>query len=215
MLTAGVRRVTWQRARAGGALAAVMVAGVLLVGCAPGDQDAASTPTPSSSAEPSPSASTSPSPSQSASPGPADPSSTEGPTTAAPLPTEQAALDEPIALDDGMTIEITSVSAITVTAETPGEVDGPAVSVAVTATNESAAALAVDSAVVTLVADDGTLGIPTTAGGSGQLEGTLDPGAAASATYVFMLDPASGRTVTVSVNYGPGAPVAEFTGQIS
>lgn len=123
-------------------------------------------------------------------------------------------MTEQVAFDTGMVIEILAVDAIAVTAETPGEVDGTAVRVTVSARNDSTEAQSVDSAVVTVEAAD-EYGIGTTAGNPSPLAGELAPGATASGTYVFMLDPASDREITVSVNYAAGEPVAVFTGKTS
>lgn len=139
----------------------------------------------------------------------------DGPTTPAPLPTTSADIDEPIAFDTGIEVSITDVSAIEVTAETPGEVSGSAVRVTVEVANDSTEPQSFDSAVVTVVAADDTLGIGTTAGSPSPLSGTVDPGATATGTYVFMLDSAADREVTVSVNYAAGEPVAVFTGKVS
>ncbi len=133
---------------------------------------------------------------------------------AAPLPTTAAAIDEAVSFDTGMVIEIVAVDAITVTAETPGEVDGPAVRVTVSARNTSSETQPVDSALVTVVAGD-ELGIGTTAGNPSPLSGDVAPGGAVNGTYIFMLDPAADREITVSVNYAAGEPVAVFTGTTS
>ncbi|MDA4892722.1 MULTISPECIES: hypothetical protein [Microbacterium] len=164
--------------------------------------------TPSASAEPSPSAS-------SILPPGADPTPTDGPLEPAPLPTQEAPLDQPIAFDTGVTLRIDTVEAIEVTAETPGEVSGSAVRVTVTATNDSTEDQTVESAVVSVVAADGALGIGTSAGEPDPFAGAIAPGDAKTASYVFMLDEAAGRDVVVSVNYAAGEPVAVFTGKVS
>ena len=137
-----------------------------------------------------------------------------GPRTAAPVPTKSAPLTEPVTFDTAAVVSLTSVAAITVTAETPGEVNGPAVKVTVRVENRSAHPIDLSSAVVSLSADRGGFGIPTTAGGPVPLAGELAAGASGSGSYVFMLDPASGRMVTVSVNYSAAQPIAVFTGKV-
>lgn len=133
---------------------------------------------------------------------------------AAPLPTTEAALDEPVEFDTGIIIEIVSIEAIEVTAETPGERDGSAVRVTVSARNTSTQPQSVASAVV-MVTAGADLGIGTTAGSPAPFTGEIAPGADTTATYVFMLDPATDRDVTVSVNYAAGEPVAVFSGTTS
>lgn len=139
----------------------------------------------------------------------------EGPQTPAPLPTESAALDQTVEFTTGVSVAVTEVAAISVTAATPGEISGPAVRVTVQVTNASTASINLDSAVVNLTAEDGAYGVGTTAGDPQPFSGDIAPGASATGTYVFMLDPATGRSVSVSVNYGAGEPLAVFTGKTS
>ncbi len=219
-----------RRARASAALAIALTISALvaLTGCGPTPADPAGSP----SASPSPDASQTPdpvaAPDQTTAPvGPTIPPgatsvpapgagttpAADGPTEAAALPTTTAQLGDEVAFDTGIVVEIVSVEAITVTAETPGEISGSALRVSITARNESGQQQEVDSAVVSVIADDGELGIGTTAGSPSPLSGVVEPGGTASGTYVFMLDPASGRDVTVSVNYAAGQPLAVFTGR--
>lgn len=195
------------------AVAAALVCGLLLTGCsaAPAVVGAPTHSAPgTSTASP---AVPLPSPTGTWTTPPTD--APEGPKTAAPLPTERGELDEPIALSTGVTVEVTSVKATTVSAETPGEISGPAVIVDLSVTNDSNAAVNVDSAVVNLTADKGGYGVGTTAGRPLPLAGNIEPGDSREGRYVFMLDPAKGRSITVSVNYGAGEPVAVFTGKSS
>jgi hypothetical protein len=185
---------------AGLALACVLV----LTACAPGSTNAGGGETPST-----------PLPSPSGTWVTPDPDETEGPTTPAPLPTQSADIDEPIELTTGIEVSLVGVASTSVTAETPGEVDGPAVAVQLTVVNGSKEPINLDSAVVNLWADDGEYGVGTTAGSPSPLKGTVEPGKSAKGKYVFMLDPAKGRDVTVSVNYAAGEPVAIFTGKTS
>lgn len=143
------------------------------------------------------------------------PDAGDGPQTAEPLPTQEAALGETVSFDTGISVVIDKVESIDVKAETPGEVSGSAVVVTVTAKNGTDAAQSLDSAVVTVNAQDGEPGIGTTAGDPAPLTGSLAPGQNATGRYVFMLGSASGRDVAVSVNYAAGEPVAIFTGKVS
>lgn len=138
---------------------------------------------------------------------------TAGPTAPAAVPTRSAALHSPVALDTRVTVNLVAVSATTVKAVTPGENSGPAVKVTVSVQNRSTAPIDVNSAVVSLTADKGAAGVGTTAGNSLPLKGSVAPGATAKGTYIFMLAPAKGRQVSVSVNYSAGEPVAVFTGR--
>lgn len=136
----------------------------------------------------------------------------EGPTAAPSLPEVTGGLDEAVALPTEVTVSLTSITPTMLTAETPGEVSGPAVIVEVRVTNDSEETRSISSATVSLTAEDGEMGIPTFADPNDPLHGEVAPGAAAEGIYVFMLDPADERSVTVRVNSSAGAPVAVFTG---
>ena len=133
----------------------------------------------------------------------------------APLPTVEATIGKTAKVDAGVTIQLASVTATKVTAETPGETTGSAVVVTVVVTNKGTSTASVDSAYLQLVASDGTLGIGTTAGNGKPLTGTIAPGASATGSYVFMLSTPRGRDVTITVSHAAGAPVAQFEGTIS
>jgi hypothetical protein len=139
----------------------------------------------------------------------------EGPTEGPALPEESGALDAPISLSTEMVVKIDKISTTTIKPETPGEYAGTAVVVTVSVANDSKRAQSVDSAVVSLVTDDGEFGVSTTAGPNNPLQGELAAGAETTGTYVFMLDPTQGRSVKISVNYAAGEPVASFAGQLS
>ena len=142
---------------------------------------------------------------------PADPTA-EGPTAAPALPEVNGQIGEGVALPSEVAVSLSSISTTTLTAETPGERSGPAVVVEVQVANESDAPQPVGSATVSLSAEGDEIGVPTWASPNDPLQGEVPPGATAVGTYVFMLDPANDRSVTVRVNYSAGAPVATFTG---
>lgn len=142
---------------------------------------------------------------------PDDPAA-EGPTAAPVLPEVSGRIGDGIALPTEVVVSLSSISTTTLTAETPGEQSGPAVVVEVQVRNESDEPQPVDSATVSLSAGAGEIGVPTWAAPNDPLHGEVPPGATADGTYVFMLDPADDRSVTVRVNYSAGKPVAAFTG---
>ncbi len=145
-------------------------------------------------------------------PSPAPPGSV-GPTEQPELPIVEGEIDEEIELSTGFVVALGSITTTTVEAETPGDVAGSAVAVVVSVTNTSSETQSVDSAVVTLETPEGDLGIPTIAGGAAPLGGDIAPRESAEGRYLFMLDPADGRDITISVNYAAGEPVAQFTGR--
>lgn len=139
----------------------------------------------------------------------------EGPTEGPARTEENGALDAPIALSTDVVVTIDKISTTTIEPKTPGEYAGSAVVVTLSVANDSKRAQSVDSAVVSLVTDDGDIGVATTAGPNKPLQGELAAGAKTTGTYVFMLDPTQGRSVKISVNYAAGEPVATFAGQLS
>ncbi|MDN5893655.1 MAG: hypothetical protein L0H93_06470 [Nocardioides sp.] len=142
---------------------------------------------------------------------PEDPTA-EGPTAAPVLPEVEGRIGDGVALPTEVVVSITSVTTTTLTAETPGEYTGPAVIVEVQIANESDVPQPVGSAVVALTAEGGEVGVPTWASPNDPLLGDVPAGGTAGGTYVFMMDPADERPVTVRVNYSAGEPVATFTG---
>ena len=132
-----------------------------------------------------------------------------------PAPTVAVAAGQAARVDAGVTVRITGLHSTTVSAETPGEISGPAVVVGVDVVNSGTAAASVDSAVVDLIAADGSWGVGTTAGGGRPFHGTVPPGATRSASYVFMLADPRGRAVSVTVSHAAGSPVARFEGTVS
>lgn len=201
----GVRRPGMATIRAAAMTAALTVTcAVVMTGCAvspsaSGDAGSASAPLPSATGT--------------WSPAPED--AAQGPVEAAPVPIQTTTIDKPVEFSTGIVVSLTSVTSTTVTAATPGEISGPAVVVKLSVVNNSTAAIDLASAVVNLSAADGEYGVGTTAGGPQPLVGSLAPGEESSGIYVFMLDPAQGRDVIISVNYGAGEPLAVFTGKSS
>ena len=142
---------------------------------------------------------------------PKDPTA-EGPTAAPALPEVSGRIGDDVELPTEVVVSLSSISTTTLTAETPGEQTGPAVVVEVQITNQSETPQPLGSATVSLSTEGGEIGIPTWAHPNDPLQGEVPAGATAVGTYVFMLDPADDRPVTVRVNYSAGEPVASFTG---
>lgn len=145
---------------------------------------------------------------------PDDPTA-EGPTATPALPEVNGEIGDAVALPTEMVVSLTSITTTTLTAQTPGEYTGPAIVVDVQITNDSDTAQPISSAVVSLDAEDGQMGVPTWASPYEPLQGEVPAGATIEGTYVFMMDPTDGRSVTVRVNYSAGDPVAVFTGTTS
>lgn len=200
-------------AQAGPAASSAASASTSAVAPTPGRSTPAAS-TPAASAPGSPSVTRSaPLPSPSGTWKPPARKAANGPTAPPPVPTRKAALNTPVSFTTDVTVSLVSVRATSVTASTPGEVSGPAVRVTVKVHNRSKQAVDVSSAVVSLTADKDGYGIGTTAGKPSPLQGSVAPGSTTSGSYVFMLNPAKARPVTISVNYAAGEPIAIFTGR--
>ena len=131
---------------------------------------------------------------------------------AAPAPVEDADLDEVVELDTGVRISVTELSAVTVEANTPGEVAGPAVAAMVRFENDSGEPLDIGGAMVTLLDAAGNVAAPTTSSPAAPALGTLADGEAAEGTYVFLLPEDTRDQITLTVDYQAGAPVVVFHG---
>ncbi|MCD2441002.1 hypothetical protein LQ757_01815 [Agromyces sp. SYSU K20354] len=134
--------------------------------------------------------------------------------TAPPGPVKDADLDDVVTLDTGMRISVTEITSITVEAETPGEVAGPAVAATIGFENESGGPLDVDGATVSLLDADGNLAVPTTSAPAAPVMGAIDDGESAEGTYVFRIPEDTRHEITLTVDYAAGAPVVVFHGSI-
>ncbi len=131
---------------------------------------------------------------------------------ATPAATQQVAIDQPAQLSDGVVVSVANVQNVDVSAETPGEVAGPAVAVALNVQNNSSSAIDLSTAMVSATNSGGMLGQPTVASPATPLTGSLAAGAAATGTYVFMFPADQRAGLSITVEYIAGAPIALFIG---
>lgn len=148
-------------------------------------------------------------------PAPGGGSVTETVAPAEPGATTEAGIDEPADLPDGIRISVASAREIEVTAETPGEVAGPAVAVTLTVDNPTQKARDLSTAMVSLTGSGGTLGQPTTSDPYAPFAGVVPPGGSATGTYVFLLPIEERDALSITVEYLAGAPIALFAGDIT
>ncbi|RXZ71956.1 hypothetical protein [Agromyces albus] len=134
---------------------------------------------------------------------------------APPAPVEDADLDDVVTLDTGVRVSVAEISAITVEAETPGELAGPAVAATIRFENESGEVLDVGGAIVSLVDAAGNVAVPTTSSPAAPAIGTVDDGEAAEGTYVFRIPEDTRNEITLMVDYAAGAPVVVFHGSVA
>lgn len=122
-------------------------------------------------------------------------------------------LTDKVQLLEGMTVGISNLAAVPGIADEPGEVAGDAVKVSVTLTNTGTTPADTSSVVVDLEAGpNSTPGLTLRGDGSSTFPASIEPGASATADYVFVVDSAQRSRVSVSVNYSVTAPIAVFEG---
>jgi hypothetical protein len=134
---------------------------------------------------------------------------------APPVPIEDAELDDVVTLNTGVRVSVSEITGITVEAETPGELAGPAVAATIRFENESGHPLDLGAAMVTLVDAAGNVAAPTTSEPAAPTSGTLDDGGTAEGTYVFRMPEDTRNAITLTVDYAAGAPVVVFHGSVT
>jgi hypothetical protein len=134
---------------------------------------------------------------------------------APPAPVEEAELDDTVTLDTGVRVSVTEISGITVEAETPGEIAGPAVAATIRFENASGKPLDLDGAMISLVDAAGNVATPTTSSPAAPTSGTLDDGGSAEGVYVFRMPQGTRDAITLTVDYAAGAPIVVFHGSVS
>lgn len=122
-------------------------------------------------------------------------------------------IDESVEVLDGMTVGLAELVAVEGIADEPGEVAGEAVRVSVTLTNTSTRPADTSGVVVGLEAGpEAVPGLALRGAGATTFPSSIDPGASATADYVFVVDPDQRESISVSVNYSVTAPIAVFDG---
>lgn len=179
----------------------------------------------SDTSSPTPTASASREPSESPAPlvTPSAGSATPVPTEITPRPVTDSPdnpvgeiltpIDQSGAPAPGVTLALTSLTAIDGTADEPGEVAGPALEIVVSVTNNTGAAISLQSVVVN--ADYGTDRKPAgelNEQGKLPLSGNVAPGATAEGTYVFTVPTDQRDLVRISVFTSVDSPTVVFEG---
>ena len=220
--TASRRRRTMWIALLAVAVAAAVVAALVALNPADPDDDRAvadSTSTSTSTSAPTPTPT-------STSSAPATPEQT--PETVSPPPVVAPQVEgappsfEPVGLEDaveagqGITAELSSVTAIQASATGPGNVDGPALAVTVRITNHSDApvGLADVEVALTYTAEEWSAS-PVDDDAAAPLTGMLAGGRSVQGTYVFSVPVDQRDVVTVTVGLAAGAPLLVFTGAVA
>ncbi len=131
--------------------------------------------------------------------------------TVATLP--PVAIDEPADAGTGMTFRLERLEAVQGEATGPGEIAGPAVRVTVVAVNDSDAPVLLDGTVVDLIYGEArTSASPLSGPGAVRFEGSIEPGATATAVYVFDVPTDQRAEVSVVISYLASVSPVVFTG---
>lgn len=134
---------------------------------------------------------------------------------APPAPVHDADLDEVVTLDTGVRVSVAEITGITVEAETPGELAGPAVAATIRFENLSGEPLDLGGAMVVLLDAAGNLAAPTTSAPAAPAIGSLDDSESAEGVYVFRIPEDTRNEITLTVDYAAGAPVVVFHGAVA
>ena len=124
-----------------------------------------------------------------------------------------ATLDDVVLLETGVRVSVVEISGITVEAETPGEVAGPAVAATIRFENESGEPLDLGGAIGLAPRCRRQRRRPhdVLAGGTDDREAWND-GEGAEGTYVFRIPEDTRNEITLTVGYAAGAPIVVFHG---
>ncbi len=141
------------------------------------------------------------------------PEPSSGPTdvlpTAAPVP-----LDESADFGTGVSAIVDAVESLEAKAVGPGEVSGPALSFALTLTNDAQEPVDLARVTVTLTDAQGNPGVAMLGPPARAFTGALAPGRSAMGTYVFAIGQGARSPVRLEVAYSTAAPVVVFTGDV-
>ncbi|MEQ6896513.1 DUF4352 domain-containing protein [Microbacterium sp. KR10-403] len=122
----------------------------------------------------------------------------------------KASLRESADVGDGVAVAVAKVRDLTVKATTPGEIAGPAVAITLRVTNGGAKGINLSAAMISVTGSHGAYGQPTTSDPYDPFSGSLAAGDSATGTYVFRLPAEQRKSLSVTVEYVAGAPVALF-----
>ncbi len=189
------------------AASCAIIVAVILAGCTP----AAVLPGSQTSGSPTPSES----PRETAVPAPGGGDIDETVASVEPGEITEAAIGSSAILASAVTVSVLEANRLDVGADTPGEIAGSAVAATVRIENNTDAAIDLGSTVVTLTDAQGNPGRSTTAGPFDPFTETAAPGEALDGVYIFGVPADALATISISVSYAGGAPVALFTGPVS
>jgi hypothetical protein len=125
---------------------------------------------------------------------------------------QTAEVKQDVKTPSGLTANVVSVESYTATATRPGEVSGPAVKVTLRLTNGTGGAFPLSTATVNAYYGSSATPAAPVAGDSAAkpFTGSLQPGASATAVYVFTVPADDDEAVTVTLSDQAGAQLVVF-----
>lgn len=125
---------------------------------------------------------------------------------------QTAEVKQDVKTPSGLTANVVSVESYTATATRPGEVSGPAVKVTLRLTNGTGGAFPLSTATVNAYYGSGATPAAPVAGDTAAkpFTGSLQPGASATAVYVFTVPADEDGAVTVTLSDQAGARLVVF-----
>jgi len=155
-------------------------------------------------------------PSPSGKPTPNSTSTPSGDPTPVPSATPSPVpIDEPATITPGVTASIDTIEAVQGEAKGPGEVAGPAIRFRVSIANSTSKAIDLGATVVTVdYGADRTPALELFEPGASPLPNSVEPGATATAVYIFTIPVDQRGLVHITVDYTVGVPPLEFTGPV-
>jgi len=110
----------------------------------------------------------------------------------------------------GVRVSVGTVKPVTVKAQLPGELAGPAAAVPVQIRNGSKKAFSLDGLAVTAAYNGDTPGTDTSAAPAKPMEGSLKPGQTAKGTYVFMVPRKYAGSLHLEISSDQSPTIVQF-----
>ena len=127
---------------------------------------------------------------------------------------EEYALDASAPLADGVDVRLSSLTSIEAKAAIPGEIGGPGVQAVVEVTNSSSETVDLSRISIDLTDADGVSAGQVTTDPARPLMGSLEPGASASGTFVFVVPADQRADARFVLSYVAGQPQIVLAGDL-
>jgi hypothetical protein len=115
----------------------------------------------------------------------------------------------------GVQVSITKLKSVHGTAEDAGDIAGPAVQVTMTVRNSTGAAIALNSAVVSLYYSKALTPAPSLPGPGGKpFPNSVAAGSSVTGVFIFTVPVGERNNVTITFDYSVAAPILVFHGSV-